>query len=52
MGKEITVRLANETLQGIFEDIAEDGSLVLNQDGTIRHITAGDVFFGSPEGSV
>ena len=51
MGKEITVRLANETLHGIFEDIAEDGSLVLNQDGTIRHITAGDVFFGSPEGS-
>jgi len=52
IGSGITVRLANDTLHGIFEDIAEDGSLILNQDGKQRRITAGDVFFGStPEES-
>ncbi len=45
IGKEITVRLSDQTLQGVFEDIAEDGSLMLNQDGNIRKIAAGDVYF-------
>ncbi|MDP4796824.1 MAG: biotin--[acetyl-CoA-carboxylase] ligase [Rhodospirillales bacterium] len=46
IGKEITVRLANENLVGIFEDIDEDGSLLLSQNGTVRRIATGDVFFG------
>lgn len=45
IGKEINVRLEHETLTGIFKDLAADGSLVLDQDGTERNITAGDVFF-------
>lgn len=45
IGKEITVRLSDDTLQGVFEDIAEDGALMLNQDGKIRKIAAGDVYF-------
>ncbi len=45
LGSEITVRLHDETLSGIFEDIAEDGSLVLNMDGDVRRISAGEVFF-------
>jgi len=45
LGKQITVRLSNETLEGIFEDIAEDGALLLNQNGKIRKISAGEVFF-------
>ncbi len=45
IGKEITVRLSDETLEGIFDDIAEDGSLMLNQDGNVRKIAAGDVYF-------
>ncbi len=45
IGKKIVVRLSDEDLEGIFEDIAEDGSLLLNQDGKIRKIAAGDVYF-------
>lgn len=44
-GNPIEVRLENQTLSGIFEDIDEDGALLLDQDGVIRRITAGDVFF-------
>lgn len=44
-GDPIEVRLENQTLTGIFEDIDEDGALLLNQDGNTRRITAGDVFF-------
>ncbi len=45
IGKKIVVRLSNENLEGIFEDIAEDGSLMLKQDGKVRKIAAGDVYF-------
>lgn len=45
IGEEINVRLEHETLTGVFKDLAADGSLVLDQDGTERNITAGDVFF-------
>ncbi|MCK5779033.1 MAG: biotin--[acetyl-CoA-carboxylase] ligase [Rhodospirillales bacterium] len=45
IGKEITVRLSDQTLEGVFEDIAEDGALMLSQNGKIRHISAGDVYF-------
>jgi BirA family biotin operon repressor/biotin-[acetyl-CoA-carboxylase] ligase len=45
IGKEIEVRLENETLIGIFEDMEEDGALRLNINGKPKRITAGDVFF-------
>jgi len=46
LGDKINVRLPNETLQGTFETLDEDGGLVLSglPDGT-RIIRAGDVFF-------
>lgn len=45
IGDEINVRLADQTMTGVFKDLAEDGSLILDQDGKERKITAGDVFF-------
>lgn len=45
MGEQIEVRLENEILIGIFEDMEEDGALRLNVDGKTQRITAGDVFF-------
>lgn len=46
LGGPVTVRLANETLHGIFAALDEDGALVLHMDGQDnRRITAGDVFF-------
>jgi BirA family transcriptional regulator, biotin operon repressor / biotin---[acetyl-CoA-carboxylase] ligase len=44
-GKPIEVRLENTTLNAIFKDMAEDGALVLDDNGTERRITAGDVYF-------
>jgi len=32
-------------MTGVFEDIAEDGSLILNVDGDVRRIDAGEVYF-------
>ena len=46
LGGPVTVRLADETLHGIFAALDEDGALVLHLDGQPnRRITAGDVFF-------
>lgn len=45
IGKEITVRMHDRELQGIFEDLGDDGSLILNQGGKITRVAAGDVFF-------
>ncbi len=48
VGEEITVRLADETLVGTFEDLSEDGSLQLRlPSGALHPIAAGDVFFGT-----
>lgn len=44
-GEEIEVRLENETLTGIFEDMDENGALLLKTKDGERRITAGDVFF-------
>jgi len=45
LGGPVTVRLANETLNGIFAALDESGALVLHLDGEPnRLITAGDVF--------
>ena len=45
LGKMITVSLPNETVQGVFEGVDEDGALILAVGGDLRRlITAGDVF--------
>ncbi len=49
LGDEITVRLPNETLIGVFEDIDDSGGLVLRFGGGTRIISAGDVYFGAPD---
>lgn len=48
IGKNISVRLPNETLRGKFIDLDANGALLLGLEkgGTPRRITAGDVFFG------
>jgi BirA family transcriptional regulator, biotin operon repressor / biotin---[acetyl-CoA-carboxylase] ligase len=51
IGEEIRVRLPNAELEGVFEDIDQDGALLLRESGTVRRITAGDVFFAGPAGS-
>ena len=45
MGEEIEIRLENKTLYGVFEDLDEDGSLLLRTNEGLRKITAGDVYF-------
>jgi BirA family biotin operon repressor/biotin-[acetyl-CoA-carboxylase] ligase len=47
LGEAATARLPTETVHGIAEGLDADGSLRLKAaDGSIRRITAGDVFFG------
>ncbi len=46
MGHPLVVRLEDATLTGVFEDLDEDGHLMLRLDsGEMRRIAAGDVFF-------
>jgi len=46
VGGDITVRLANEELHGVFETLDDDGALVLRgKAGGLERVTAGDVFF-------
>ena len=46
MGETCTVRLDRETIEGVAEGLDPDGALRLRlSDGSIRRITAGDVFF-------
>ena len=49
LGGAITVRLPNETLTGVFEDLDDSGGLVLRFNGGTRIINAGDVYFGVPD---
>jgi BirA family biotin operon repressor/biotin-[acetyl-CoA-carboxylase] ligase len=46
MGELVTVRLANENFTGTLLDLDKDGALLVDCDGAIRRVTAGDVFFG------
>lgn len=49
VGRALTVRLPNATLRGRFIDLDADGALLLGsetENGSVRRITAGDVFFG------
>jgi BirA family biotin operon repressor/biotin-[acetyl-CoA-carboxylase] ligase len=45
LGAPITARLPNETRQGVFEGIDASGALLLNEQGQVRAIAAGEVFF-------
>lgn len=45
VGKNVEVRLANETLTGVFKDLDDTGALVLDTPDGPRTITAGDVYF-------
>jgi len=46
MGERCTARLDHETVEGVAEGLDPDGALRLRlSDGSIRRITAGDVFF-------
>lgn len=45
VGEEITVRLPNETLTGVFAGLDETGALVLRSAAGKRTIAAGEVFF-------
>jgi len=53
MGERITVRTSldqKESASGTFEGIDEDGALLLRlDDGTVRPLVVGDVFFGDPD---
>ncbi len=44
LGEPIRVRLANESLEGRFVDMDEEGSLILRSRGQTRRISAGEVF--------
>jgi BirA family biotin operon repressor/biotin-[acetyl-CoA-carboxylase] ligase len=51
LGQPILVRLENETLSGLFQDIGPGGELLLALDrGEVKPVSAGDVFFAPPRG--
>lgn len=45
LGAQIHARLPHEEVSGVFEGIDVNGALLLNQNGTLRVISAGEVFF-------
>jgi BirA family biotin operon repressor/biotin-[acetyl-CoA-carboxylase] ligase len=45
LGGPIRARLPHETRSGVFEGIDEAGALLLNEQGQVRAIAAGEVFF-------
>jgi len=45
LGAAIRARLPNETRFGVFEGIDDRGALLLNEQGRVRAIAAGEVFF-------
>jgi BirA family biotin operon repressor/biotin-[acetyl-CoA-carboxylase] ligase len=46
LGHPIRARLEGREMQGVFEDLDEDGALLLRQaSGALARITAGNVFF-------
>ncbi len=47
LGEPVTARLAGGSVEGIFHTLAEDGALILRQNGDERRISAGDVFFSA-----
>jgi BirA family biotin operon repressor/biotin-[acetyl-CoA-carboxylase] ligase len=51
VGKQVEVRLANETLTGTFKDLDETGALILETADGPRTVTAGDVYFPQVQGA-
>ena len=45
LGCPIRARLPNETREGVFEGIDRTGALLLNEQGRVCAIAAGEVFF-------
>jgi BirA family biotin operon repressor/biotin-[acetyl-CoA-carboxylase] ligase len=45
LGKSIRARLSDTVHEGVFEGIDASGALLLNQQGRVRAIAAGEVFF-------
>jgi BirA family biotin operon repressor/biotin-[acetyl-CoA-carboxylase] ligase len=45
LGAPIRARLSHEERHGVFEGIDADGALLLNEQGLVRPIAAGEVFF-------
>ena len=46
LGEKTTVKLADKAIDGIFSSIDDEGRLLLEVDGRIVPVTAGDVHFG------
>jgi BirA family biotin operon repressor/biotin-[acetyl-CoA-carboxylase] ligase len=46
IGEPITVRLPEETLEGVFQGLDDDGALRLGLSDGARRIAAGEVYFG------
>lgn len=44
LGREITVHMENTAFEGIFKGLSESGALLLERNGRIEKIYAGDVF--------
>ena len=45
LGKKLTVRLEDSEIEGVFESLADDGTLLLRvEGGSLERVTAGDVF--------
>ncbi len=48
VGEAIVVRLPQDTFEGTFKGLAEDGALLLDQGAIgVKTVSAGDVFFGA-----
>jgi len=48
LGESIRVRVMDREMNGVFENVDDDGALLLRAaNGTLARITAGDVFLGS-----
>ena len=45
LGKSIRARLPDAVHEGVFEGVDSSGALLLNQQGRLRAIAAGEVFF-------
>jgi biotin-(acetyl-CoA carboxylase) ligase len=45
LGLPIRARLPHETREGVFEGIDSAGALLLNEQGLVSAIAAGEVFF-------
>jgi BirA family biotin operon repressor/biotin-[acetyl-CoA-carboxylase] ligase len=47
VGMPIRLKIGTETISGRFHDLDRDGALLLECEGSIRRITAGDVHFAA-----